>query len=142
VAATPEEVEQISDTAPAAKEPSEIKLPYRESVYMGFRIWIGKDAVTNDELTTRFGSKEDLWLHAKDVAGSHVLIKHQAGKKFPKDVIERAAQLAAFYSKRKTDTLCPVAYTPRKYVRKRKGDPAGAVVVERESVILVEPKGI
>jgi predicted ribosome quality control (RQC) complex YloA/Tae2 family protein len=141
-AATLEEVEQISDTAPAAKEPSEIKLPYRESVYMGFRIWIGKDAVTNDELTTRFGSKEDLWLHAKDVAGSHVLIKHQAGKKFPKDVIERAAQLAAFYSKRKTDTLCPVAYTPRKYVRKRKGDPAGAVVVERESVILVEPKGI
>jgi predicted ribosome quality control (RQC) complex YloA/Tae2 family protein len=48
--------------------------------------------------------------------------------------------LAAYHSKRKTDTLCPVAYTPKKYVRKRKGDPAGAVVVEREKVILVEPQ--
>jgi predicted ribosome quality control (RQC) complex YloA/Tae2 family protein len=137
-----EEVRAISAATPTVQEPTETKLPYRESEYKGFRIWIGKDAVTNDELTQRYGHKEDLWLHAKDVAGSHVLIKHQAGKKFPKDVIERAAQLAAFYSKRKTDTLCPVAFTPKKYVRKRKGDPAGMVVVERENVILVEPRGI
>lgn len=71
-----------------------------------------------------------------------MVIKYQSGKKIPKDVIERAAQLAAYYSKRKTESLCPVAYTTKKYVRKRKGDPAGAVIVEREEVILVEPKGI
>ncbi len=76
----------------------------------------------------------------KMYAGSHVLIKHQAGKKIPKDVIERAAQLAAYYSKRKNETLCPVAVTPKKFVRKRKGDPAGMVVVEKEDTILVEPK--
>ena len=45
-----------------------------------------------------------------NVAGSHVIIRHQAGKKFPNPVIERAAQLAAYYSKRKTDSLCPVIF--------------------------------
>ncbi len=114
-------------------------LPYREYVYKNYKIWVGRDAQRNDELTLKFSFKEDLWLHAKDVSGSHVLIKHQAGKNFPKDVIEYAAQLAAFHSKRKTETLCPVAYTPKKFVRKRKGDPAGLVVVEREEVIMVEP---
>jgi predicted ribosome quality control (RQC) complex YloA/Tae2 family protein len=68
------------------------------------------------------------------------LIKHQAGKNFPKDVIERAAELAAYNSKRKNDSLCPVIVTPKKFVRKRKGDPAGAVVVEKEDVVMVVPK--
>lgn len=115
-------------------------LPYHEFIHSGFRILVGKNAQQNDELTLRHSYKEDLWLHAKDVTGSHVLIKYQSGKKFPKDVIERAAQLAAYNSKRKTETLCPVIVTPKKWVRKRKGDPPGAVVVEREEVILVEPK--
>jgi predicted ribosome quality control (RQC) complex YloA/Tae2 family protein len=91
-------------------------------------------------LTLKLSHKDDLWLHAKDVSGSHVIIKYQSGKNFPKDVIERAAQLAAYNSKRKNESLCPVMVTAKKYVRKRKGDPAGAVVVEREEVIMVEPK--
>jgi predicted ribosome quality control (RQC) complex YloA/Tae2 family protein len=122
------------------KNKAEALLPYHEFEFHGFRIWVGRNAQTNDILTFRHGYKEDLWLHAKDVAGSHVLIKYQAGKKFPKDVIERAAELAAYNSKRKTETLCPVIVTPRKFIRKRKGDPAGAVVIEREDVIMVEPK--
>jgi len=85
--------------------------------------------------------KDDLWLHAKDVAGSHVLIKQQAGKHVPPSVKEKAASLAAFYSKRKTDTLCPVIITARKYVRKSKDMVAGQVIVEKEEVILVEPQG-
>lgn len=119
-----------------------VKVPYRELVFKDFRIWIGKDASSNDELTFKYGFKEDLWLHARDVSGSHVLIKHQAGKNFPKDVIERAAQLAAFFSRRKGESLCPVSVTEKKYVRKRKGDPAGMVIVEKEKVMMVEPKGL
>jgi len=115
-------------------------LPYREFEFKNYKIWVGKNAEANDNLTLKYSFKEDLWLHAKDVSGPHVLIKHQAGKNFPKDVIEYAAGLAAFYSKRKNEALCPVAVTPKKYVRKRKGDPAGAVVVEKEDVILVEPR--
>ncbi|MCX8489874.1 MAG: NFACT RNA binding domain-containing protein [Cyclobacteriaceae bacterium] len=115
-------------------------LPYHTFEYKGFQIWVGKNAEANDRLTLKHSYKEDLWLHAKDVAGSHVIIKHQSGKNFPKDVIERAAELAAYNSKRKTDSLCPVAYTPKKYVRKRKGDPAGTVIVEKEDVVMVVPK--
>jgi predicted ribosome quality control (RQC) complex YloA/Tae2 family protein len=121
------------------KEKQTSPLPYREVEFNHFKIWIGKNAQSNDILTLKYGYKEDLWLHAKDVAGSHVLIKHQAGKKIPKDVIERAAQLAAYYSKRKNDSLCPVSVTTKKYVRKRKGDPPGTVVIEREEVVMVEP---
>ena len=116
-----------------------LTLPYHEFEFKGFKIWVGKNAISNDELTQKYSFKEDLWLHAKDVAGSHVLIKYRAAKPFPKDVIERAASLAAYYSKRKNESLCPVTVTPKKFVRKRKGDPVGAVVVEREEVLLVTP---
>ncbi len=117
-----------------------IRLPYREVEYKGYSIRIGRNAKDNDELTLKFAHKEDLWLHAKDVSGSHVVIKHQSGKTFPKDVIERAAELAAFHSKRKGESLCPVAVTQKKFVRKRKGDPPGLVIVEKEKVIMVEPR--
>ncbi len=122
------------------KKGSEEILPFHEFEFKGYKIWVGRNAESNDKLTLKYSHKDDLWLHAKDVAGSHVLIKYQSGKNFPKDVIERAAELAAYNSKRKTDSLCPVSVTPKKFVRKRKGDPAGAVVVEREEVIMVEPK--
>ena len=129
------------DTSIPKSDKQQLKsLPYHEFEFKGFKIWVGKNAEHNDELTLKNSYKEDLWLHAKDVAGSHVLIKYQSGKKFPKDVIERAAQLAAYNSKRKTESLCPVIVTPKKFVRKRKGDPKGMVVVEREDVIMVEPK--
>lgn len=121
------------------KKKQVVPLPYREVEFNGYKIWIGRNAECNDILTLKFGYKEDLWLHAKDVSGSHVLLKHQAGKKFPKEVIDRAAQLAAYFSKRRNETLCPVIVTPRKFVRKRKGDPAGVVVVEREEVLMVVP---
>ncbi len=135
-------IKRISDILLKQSPDKQVKQskPYHEFEFKGFNIWVGKNAIANDTLTLKYSFKEDLWLHAKDVAGSHVLIKFQAGKPFPKEVIERAAGLAAYYSKRKNESLCPVAVTPKKFVRKRKGDPAGAVVVEREEVILVEPR--
>jgi predicted ribosome quality control (RQC) complex YloA/Tae2 family protein len=128
---------KLSPSAPGRQEAA--TLPYHEHTVLGFRIWVGKNAAANDRLTTKHAYKEDLWLHARDVPGSHVIIKYQAGSTFPGTVIERAAQLAAFHSKRKNESLCPVIYTPRKFVRKRKGDAPGVVVVEREKVILVVP---
>jgi predicted ribosome quality control (RQC) complex YloA/Tae2 family protein len=138
-----EKISQIIQTSGLQKKSKEQteRLPYRQVEFMDYSIRIGKNAGDNDVLTLKHTYKEDLWLHAKDVSGSHVVIKYKAGKNFPKNVIERAAQLAAFYSKRKGETLCPVAYTPKKYVRKRKGDPPGLVLVEKEKVILVEPRG-
>ena len=115
-----------------------INKPYNLFVFQGFDIWVGKNASANDEML-HYTYKEDLWLHSKDVAGSHVIIKYKSGSPFPTNVKEKAAQLAAYYSKRKTDSLCPVIITPRKFVRKRKGDPPGSVVVDKEQVLLVEP---
>ncbi|WP_338790202.1 NFACT RNA binding domain-containing protein [Bernardetia sp. MNP-M8] len=120
-------------------EPDE--LPFKVFEYQDFQILVGKNSKNNDLLTQKYAYKEDLWLHARGVAGSHVVIKYRAGKPFPKSVIEKAASLAAYYSKRKTDSLCPVIVTPKKYVRKPKGAALGAVVVEREDVVMVEPKG-
>ena len=114
-------------------------IPYKAFNISGYAVWVGKNARANDELTLKYAFKEDLWLHAKDVAGSHVLIKNKAGSKTPKEVIEKAAALAAWYSKRKTDSLVPVIVTPAKYVRKRKGSPPGQVMVTKEEVVLVPP---
>ncbi|MFP4290589.1 MAG: NFACT RNA binding domain-containing protein [Cyclobacteriaceae bacterium] len=116
-------------------------VPFKSFTIQGFQVLVGKSARDNDDMLREFSYKEDLWLHAKDVSGSHVLIKYQAGRQVPKIVIERAAQLAAFYSKRKTDSLCPVSVTPRKFVRKSKNLLPGQVIVEKEEVVLVEPKG-
>jgi predicted ribosome quality control (RQC) complex YloA/Tae2 family protein len=122
------------------KEEKEIAEKFKSFQFMGFQIYVGRNADNNDELTQKFAHKNDLWLHAKDVTGSHVIIKFQAGKKFPKPVIEAAASLAAFYSKRKNESLCPVLYTEKKFVRKVKGAPKGQVKVEKETVIMVVPK--
>lgn len=116
------------------------KFPFKKFDYQGFEIWIGKNSKNNDLLTQKYAYKEDLWLHAKDVTGSHVVIKYQAGKSFPTDVIEKAASLAAYYSKRSRDTLCPVIVTPKKYVRKTKDLVDGQVIVEKEDVIMVVPE--
>jgi predicted ribosome quality control (RQC) complex YloA/Tae2 family protein len=114
--------------------------PYHEYEAFGYNIFVGKHAKANDLLTTQIAHKNDLWLHARDVSGSHVIVRNYTGKTIPSNVLQFAAELAAWFSKRKTDTLCPVIYTERKYVRKIKGAPAGQVRIDKESVILVEPK--
>src|SRR5690606_5484231 len=113
-----------------AKADQEKELQFKVFDIEGWQVMVGKNARNNDLLTQKFSFKEDLWLHAKDVTGSHVLIKYKSGKKFPKYVIEKAAQLAAYYSQRKTDSLCPVIVTPKKFVRKPKGAAPGAVFID------------
>ncbi|MBO2012666.1 NFACT RNA binding domain-containing protein [Hymenobacter negativus] len=128
----------LDPTANAAiKVPGE--LPFKVFEDRGFTILVGRSAENNDLLTQKFAHKDDLWLHAKDVSGSHVVIRHRAGQTIPEPVVEHAAMLAGWYSKRQHDTLCPVTVTPKKFVRKPKGARPGQVVVERERVVLVKP---
>ena len=124
--------EQVVDTNPLSL--------FKVYNFQQFTIYVGRNAKNNDLLTQKHAKKEDLWLHARDVSGSHVVIKHQAGKNFPSTVIERAAQLAAFYSKRKNDSLCPVIVTPKKFVRKTRDLLDGQVIIDKEEVIMIEPK--
>jgi predicted ribosome quality control (RQC) complex YloA/Tae2 family protein len=122
------------ESAKAATE-----LPFKVFEDHGFTILVGRNAQNNDLLTQKYAHKDDLWLHAKDVSGSHVVIRHRAGQPVPEPVVERAAQLAGWYSRRQHDSLCPVTVTPKKFVRKPKGALPGQVLVERERVILVVP---
>ena len=115
-------------------------MPFKNFRIDGFTILVGKNAQNNDLLTQKYAYKEDLWLHAKDVSGSHVIVKYQSGKIFPKNVIEKAAQIAAYFSKRRNESLCPVIVTPKKFVRKTKDLDFGQVIVEKESVVMVEPQ--
>lgn len=105
----------------------------------GFEVWVGKDSKSNDLLTLKYADKEDYWFHARGVSGAHVVLK--CGKRQPsKKAIEQAGRIAAYFSQARTSSLVPVVVTKRKYVRKPKGAPEGSVVVEREEVIMVEPK--
>jgi len=127
----------LDPSAAPAKTVSE--LPFKVFEDRGFTILVGRNAANNDLLTQKYAHKDDLWLHAKDVTGSHVVIRHRAGQPVPEPVIEHAAQLAGWYSRRQHDSLCPVTVTPKKFVRKPKGALPGQVVVERERVVLVVP---
>jgi predicted ribosome quality control (RQC) complex YloA/Tae2 family protein len=122
------------------KAEEEELLPYKEYSFDGFKILVGRNAKCNDELTLHIAKKDDLWLHARDVSGSHVVIRQIPGRPYSKVVIELAASLAAWYSKRRNETLCPVIYTEKKNVRKVKGAAPGSVRVEKEKVVMVTPK--
>ena len=114
-----------------------ISKPYHEYLVSGFPVWIGKNARSNDKLFN-LAHKEDIWLHAKSVSGSHVIIRaHQ--KKPDKSVLEIAASFAAHQSKAKGSEWVPVIYTLKKYVRKAKNSSPGSVIVQKEQVIMVEP---
>jgi predicted ribosome quality control (RQC) complex YloA/Tae2 family protein len=123
----------------AAPAKASTELPFKVFEDRGFTILVGRNAANNDLLTQKYAHKDDLWLHAKDVTGSHVVIRHRAGQPVPEPVIAHAAQLAGWYSRRQHDSLCPVTVTPKKFVRKPKGALPGQVVVERERVVLVVP---
>lgn len=121
------------------EEQTQAVSPFRKLNIGKYEVWIGKNARSNDELLSRT-HKEDIWLHARGVGGSHVAIRMGNQKSYPpKDIILRAASHAAFYSKARGMKTAPVMYTKRKYVRKPKGAAAGAVVVEREQVEMVPP---
>ncbi|TVR16140.1 MAG: DUF814 domain-containing protein [Balneolaceae bacterium] len=116
--------------------------PYRKLTIDGFEVWVGKNAKSNDRLTTD-AHKEDVWMHARGVSGSHVVIRMNNRQEMPqKSVILQAAAIAAWNSKARGAGLVPVIFTKRKYVTKPKGAPAGTVRVQREQVEMVKPQKI
>lgn len=147
-AETVETLEEIRNTNTSvfqvkgeAKEKGSSERFRRFTVDGGHEVFAGKSAANNDELTLRFARPNDIWLHARGTSGSHVVLRWNDQKsRPPKRTLEEAAMVAAYYSGAKNSKLVPVAWTYKKYVRKPKGAAPGAVVMGRESVVLVEPK--
>ena len=106
----------------------------------GFEVWVGKNARQNDELTFHTAQKYDIWMHARQVPGSHTVLHLPNRDADPgRKRLVQAAQIAAYYSKARGSGAVPVMYTRRKYVRSPKGSAPGAVTVQREEVLMVEP---
>lgn len=136
-----EKADQLKKLKPLLnqKKAAEQGNPYYLFERCGFQVWVGKNAAGNDILTSKLAHKQDLWLHASGVSGSHVVVKHKPGINFDQQIIEQAAELAAWYSKARGSKWVPVSYTLKKFVRKPKGANPGQVVIEKESSILVQP---
>ncbi len=106
-----------------------------------YHVYVGKDSANNDLLTTRFARQNDFWFHARSVSGSHVVLRVENNKEpIPKNILKKAASLAAYHSKAKTAGIVPVSYTLKKYVSKRKGAHLGQVSLIKEEVLLVKPE--
>ena len=104
----------------------------------GFKILVGKNNKQNDYLTLRIADPEDLWMHTKNIPGSHVIIKC-AGKEVPDNTLLEAATLAAYFSKARLSSQVPVDYTMKKHVKKPSGSKPGMVIYETNSTIYVTP---
>lgn len=104
----------------------------------GFDIYVGKSNIQNDELTLRFAQNNDIWLHTKEIAGSHVIIKTN-GIDVPNQTLLEAANLSAYFSKSQNSSQVPVDYTFKKFVKKPNGAKPGMVIYEKYKTIYVTP---
>ena len=103
----------------------------------GIEILVGKNAAQNDRLTLS-ARPEEMWLHAKDMPGSHVIIRQEG--EIPQETLKQAALLAAWFSKGQHSSLVPVDYTRRKYVKKPAGAAAGKVIYTHHKTAYMTPE--
>ena len=106
----------------------------------GYEILVGRAARDNDNLTFRIARPHDLWLHAGDYPGSHVVVRNPTRKEIPQRTVIEAAQLAGRFSQASEDAKVVIHYTERKFLSKPKGAAPGLVRLSSFRSITVEPK--
>lgn len=104
----------------------------------GFDLYVGKNNYQNDFLTFEFANGSDWWFHAKDCAGSHVILKND-GREIPDHVFEAAGSLAAYYSKNKEARKAEIDYIDKKQVKKPNGAKPGFVVYYTNYSLMAAP---
>ncbi len=105
----------------------------------GFHMYVGKNNYQNEELTFRLANGKDLWFHAKQMAGSHVIVKLETEDDVPDSTYEEAAKLAAYYSKGRNAPKVDVDYTRRKNLKKTPGGKPGFVIYHTNYSMSIEP---
>jgi predicted ribosome quality control (RQC) complex YloA/Tae2 family protein len=121
------------------KQPKSSARYLRLTAPAGATVWVGKNALQNAHLTFDRAAPDDLWLHARDVPGAHVIIPTAQGLPAEEDVFWAAA-VAAYYSRARNDTGVEVDVTLKKYVRAIKGAAPGLVTYRNESTFRVAPE--
>ncbi|MGN0665439.1 MAG: NFACT family protein [Huintestinicola sp.] len=104
----------------------------------GTQILVGRNNKQNDMLTTKLAEKTDIWLHTKNITGSHVIIRTK-GNEPAEETIMYAARLAAYHSKAKNSAQVPVDYVPAKFVKKPAGSKPGMVIFTNNRTLYVTP---
>ena len=112
--------------------------PMRFESTDGYPIYVGRNNRQNDELTFKLARKDDIWLHAQKVHGSHVIISC-GGTKPPDDTVTQAAQLAAYYAETAGGQNIPVDVTPVKQVKKHPAGKPGMVIYHTYRTVIANP---
>ena len=123
-----------------AKKRSEARGPGRRFTSSdGYEIVVGRTDTENDSITFKLAGSQDVWLHAADYPGSHVVIRNPKRLAVPHQTIVEAAQLAAFYSSAKNEKKAAVHYTQKKYVTKPPRSKPGLVRLSSFKTLMVGP---
>jgi predicted ribosome quality control (RQC) complex YloA/Tae2 family protein len=104
----------------------------------GTLILIGKNNFQNDRLTQKTAQAKDIWLHTKDIPGSHVIIRTDSGEP-TEETLHLAAQFAAHFSKAENSSNIPVDYTQKRFVKKPNGAKPGFVIYTNQKTLFVSP---
>lgn len=114
--------------------------PRRYLTSSGHLLLVGRNSRENEALT-KSAAPDDIWLHARDLGGSHVILRRLDKTQMPsRKTLYEAACLTAYFSKGRGSTTVPVDYTERRYVRKMKNGAPGQVIFTREKTLFVEPR--
>lgn len=109
-----------------------------KEVINGYEIYYGKNNKENEHITFKMADRDDMWLHIKDMPGSHVIVRLKAQEELPDEVLEAAAILAAQYSKLIPNSTVQIDYTRRKFVKKPPKSKPGFVIYSHEKAINVK----
>ncbi len=123
-----------------SRDVRDVSEPYRYHTPSGFELLIGRNNRQNDQLTFRTAGDYDLWFHTQEIAGSHVLMRLQAGTIPDEADLQFAADLAAHYSRGRQSEQVPVVYTEPKYVYKPKGAKPGMAIYKQERILWGRPQ--
>jgi predicted ribosome quality control (RQC) complex YloA/Tae2 family protein len=118
----------------------EARLPFKRfRSSSGLEILVGRGPSDNDELTFRHARPDDIWLHAREAGGAHVVLRWSREDAPPGRDLSEAAVLAALNSRARNAGVVPVDWTRRKHVRKPRKAPPGTVRIDEVSTLFVEP---
>jgi predicted ribosome quality control (RQC) complex YloA/Tae2 family protein len=134
------EQQYLTNNSQRNRHTNEESKPHRYITPSGFELWIGRNNRQNDILTFKTATDYDLWFHTQEIAGSHVLLRLEAGKVAEEADLQFAADLASYYSQARQSDRVPVVYTKPKYVYKPKGAKPGMVIYKQETIIWGRPQ--
>jgi len=123
---------------PRSRQNAKPSEPRKVQLASGAVILVGRNNRQNDLVTFKHAQPRDLWFHTKDIPGSHVVLRSQGASPQLAD-IEKAAHLAAWFSKARNSANIPVDYTERRYVKKPSGAKPGFVIYEKQKTLRMTP---